>query len=352
MDRGCKVWTMVLALCAAAESSSCESLRDTFSRVAPAVVIVRVNERQLAPTRSDAGTKSYVRVANFGSGVLVARGNGVAVLTASHVVHTADAVLVEFADGQTSRARVVSSVPSADVALVELESKPQGIQPVVIGDSDAAGVGDEIFIVGAPHGLGHSLSVGHIGARRRSNRIAGTISAMELFQTDAAINPGNSGGPLFNLKGEVIGVVSHILTHSGGFEGTGFAVTSNQAKRLLLDRQGFWSGVDGYLLTGELAAALNVPQSAGLLVQHVAVRSAAEKLRLRPGRLEAEIGDQKLVIGGDIVLAVSGLEVRAEAERLQEIQERLLQLGPDDRLSLTVLRGGEVIELSARRGDL
>lgn len=352
MKRGCNLWTMVVALCTAAESSSCESLRDTFRRVAPAVVIVRVDERQLAPAPAATGTRTYVRVANFGSGILVARGDGVAVLTASHVVQTADSIVVEFADGQRSRARVASSVPSADLALLELESAPRDIRPAVIGDSDAAAVGDEVFIVGAPHGLGHSLSVGHIGARRQSNTTAGAVAVMELFQTDAAINPGNSGGPMFNLKGEVIGVVSHILTLSGGFEGTGFAVTSRQAKRLLFDRQGFWSGVDGFLLTGELAAALNVPQSAGLLVQRVAVRSAAEKLRLRPGRLEAQIEGQRLVIGGDIVLAISGLEVRAEAERLEQIQERLLQLGPDDELRLTVLREGKVIELSARRGDL
>ncbi len=352
MSRGCRVWTMVLALCAAAESSSCESLRDTFSRVAPAVVIVRVNERQLAPTRSESGTKSYVRVANFGSGILVARADGLVVLTAAHVVQTADAVVVEFIDGQTIRARVVSSVPSADIALLELESAPRGIQPAVIGDSDAAAVGDQVFIVGAPHGLGHSLSAGHIGARRRSNHTAGAISIMELFQTDAAINPGNSGGPMFNMKGEVIGVVSHILTHSGGFEGTGFAVTSKQAQRLLLDRPSFWSGVDSFLLTGDLASAFNVPQSAGLLVQRVAVRSAAEKLRLRPGRLEATIESQNLIIGGDIVLAISGLEVRAEAERFQAIESRVHGLDPDDTLTLSVLRDGEVIELSARRGDL
>lgn len=350
MDR--RVWTMALLLCAAAESSSCESLRDTFSRVSPAVVIVRVSGRQLGQTRQDSESRTYVRVASFGSGILVERGDELVVLTAAHVVQTADSVVVEFVDGQRSRARVASSVPSADVALLELESPPQGIPPAVIGESNAAAVGDQIFVVGAPHGLGHSLSTGHIGARRRSNYFSGAISNMELFQTDAAINPGNSGGPMFNMKGEVIGVVSHILTHSGGFEGMGFAVTSSQAKRLLLDRPNFWTGVDAFLLTGDLAAALNVPQSAGLLVQRVAVRSAAERLRLRPGRLEATIEGQKLIIGGDIVLAISGLEVRADAERFKEIERRMLGLGPDDRLTLTVLRDGRALELSARRGDL
>ena len=83
--------------------------------------------------------------------------------------------------------------------------------------------------------------------------MAGVFALAEFFQTDAAINQGNSGGPMFNRRGEVIGIVSHILTQSGGFEGLGFVVTTNTARELLLDRKSYWGGIDGYLLHGPLA---------------------------------------------------------------------------------------------------
>jgi len=95
-------------------------------------------------------------------------------------------------------------------------------------------------------------------------------SAIEFLQTGAAINRGNSGGPVFNLSGEVVGIVSQILTKSGGSEGIGFAASSKIARQLLLDQKMFWSGVEGMLIEGDLARALNLPQAAGFLIQRVA----------------------------------------------------------------------------------
>ena len=97
-------------------------------------------------------------------------------------------------------------------------------------------VGDKVFVVGTPYGLGHTLTAGHISARHKLNRISAEFELSELFQTDAAINQGNSGGPLFNMAGEVIGIASRILTRSGGSEGLGFAIASNTANRLLLEQ--------------------------------------------------------------------------------------------------------------------
>lgn len=98
--------------------------------------------------------------------------------------------------------------------MLQLERVPADVQPASLGDSDKAEVGDEIFVVGAPFGISHTLTVGHISARRRPNTTFGSVESAELFQTDAALNQGNSGGPMFNLGGEVIGVVSRIVSRS------------------------------------------------------------------------------------------------------------------------------------------
>jgi len=137
--------------------------------------------------------------------------------------------------------------------------------------------------------------VGHVGGRRRPTARYGWFSLAEFVQTDAAINPGNSGGPMFNMTGEVIGIVSNIITRSGGFEGLGFVVASNTARRLPLDRPSFWTGLQGYPVHGPLARALNVPQPVGLLVQRVAEGSPAAQMGLRGGTIKATI-DGRIMI--------------------------------------------------------
>jgi serine protease Do len=322
-----------------AEASS--ALSQAFKRVDAAVVVVRTNQRVPSPMNGQTAT-----AAGIGSGVLVSSDGKV--LTAAHVVQAADAIVVEFADGEIAGARVVASDPSADVALLEVSHVPDGVVPAQLGDSDRAEVGESIFVIGAPLGIAHTLTVGHISARRLPGTTAGGMVPAELFQTDAAINQGNSGGPMFNLAGEVIGVVSHILSRSGGSEGLGFVVTANTARRLLLDEHSVWTGLEGYLLTSEIALAFNVPQSAaGLLVQRVAAGSPAEKLGLRAGRLPTVIGEHRLLVGGDIILAVEGINLGVP-DAYEGIRRRLIESrAAQQAIRVTVLRGGETIELVA-----
>jgi S1-C subfamily serine protease len=317
-----------------------QQLREMFSKTNPSVVVIRTVERRVAPQ-----TQGLVSLPGLGSGVVIS--NDGKILTAAHVVQAADQVSVEFADGKQERAHVSASYPRADIAIVQLDFPPAGLIPAKLGNSDAVQVGDDVFVIGAPYGLSHSLTVGHISGKHLSKESIAGVSKVEVFQTDAAINQGNSGGPMFNMAGEVIGIVSQILTTSGGFQGLGFAVTSNVASKLLLNKKSFWTGIDGYLLTNELARIFNVPQPAGLLVQRAADNSPASDLRLIPGTMPTNIGGADLVVGGDIILEVAGIRIVEDWRTLDEIQTALGNLQTGEKYSLKVLRGGAVVELSA-----
>src|SRR5256712_7750084 len=153
------------------------------------------------------------------------------------------------------------------------------------------------------------MSAGWISARGPANSVYRAMPLAEFLQPDATINTGNSGGPMFNMAGEVIGIVSHNISKSGGSEGLGFVVTINTAKRLLLERPSFWSGLDGRLVSGPIAQILNLPQPMGYLVKSVAKGSAGDAVGLRGGAVLATIMGEQLVVGGGINLKVQGIPV-------------------------------------------
>src|SRR6185295_10507576 len=168
--------------------ANAQQLRDTFRRVKQAVVIVRTQEKTVAPLLRQGMTSSD----GLASGVLISDDGKV--LTAAHVVQAVDKVFVEFADGYLVTARVISTAPNADVALLQLDSVPKGAVVARVGDSDQVEVGDEVFVVGAPYGLALTLTVGHVSGRAtpKSRLASMSAAAWEFFQTDAAINGGNS----------------------------------------------------------------------------------------------------------------------------------------------------------------
>ena len=316
-----------------------EELTDVYRQVKSSVVVIETEGKALD---ADYGV-GLVDVGALGSGVLVSADGKV--MTAAHVVQTADRISVTFMSGEKIRARVLASEPAADLALLQLERRPSVDHVAALADSDTTEVGEQVFVVGAPMGMSHTLTVGHISARRRDDETFSSMLPTELFQTDAAINQGNSGGPMFNMQGEVCGIVSYIISQGGGFEGLGFVITSNMARRLLLDEPSMWSGMQGLLLADELARILNVPQSRGMLVQAVAERSLAEHIGLRGGAILAEIVGNKIVLGGDIILDVMGISLDEE-DGAHRIRERVNALKDGDEVAVKVLRGGEVIELS------
>ena len=249
-----------------------QSLGELYRKASPSVVVIRAKGKEVS-------TGGVVRFGEIGSGVLVTQDGKV--VTASHVVHGMDDITVEFLGQDAVRARMIGFQPGADLALLQLDVVPPNPPVATIADSDGVGVGDPVFIIGAPYGLTYSLSSGIISARWKANTVNREFPLAEFFQTDSTINTGNSGGPMFNAKGEVIGIVSHMISKSGGSEGLGFVVTANTVRKLLFEKRSFYLGVDGQIVSGPVAKLLNVPQAGGYLVKTVVKGSLAERLGLR-----------------------------------------------------------------------
>lgn len=312
-----------------------QAVGEVFRKVSPSVVVIRSKGR-------DVSVSGQVRFGEIGSGVLISADGKV--MTAAHVVHAMDEISVEFIGGETVPARVVSSEPAADLSLLQLDRVPAGVKVSRLADSRSVRVGDQVLVVGAPYGLAYSLSVGHVSARWPPNSVYPAFPLAEFFQTDATINTGNSGGPLFNLAGDVIGIVSHNISKGGGSEGLGFVVTINTAKDLLLGRRSIWTGLEGHTLSGDLAAIFNLPQPEGFLVKTVAKGSPAEEVGIRGGTRTATIDGQTLVVGGDVLLAVDGIPAGNLAD-YNRLREHLQRLAPGATITVTVLRAGRVLNL-------
>ena len=334
-------------------SANAQQLRDTFRRVHQSVVVVKTKTKsvEIAP----AAGPSLAMIDGLGSGVLISDDGKI--LTAAHVVQTADVAYVQFADDQEIRARVIGSDIQSDVALLQLEQMPKGVAPAKLGDSDKMEVGDEVFVIGAPYGIGQTLSVGHLSGRHRLNNSDEKAPSVEFLQTDAAVNRGNSGGPMFDIDGNVIGIVSTMMSQSGGSEGLAFVTASNTAKRLLLEQKPFWSGIDGAVITGDLAKALNLPQPAGFLVMRVADGSISSRLGIQPGTLRATIQKIDILLGGDIILRINDIDINAPTtidqlngltsdESYEKIYNSIAALKPGSTLVVTVFREGKVLKLT------
>ena len=319
-----------------------QQMRDSFRRVKASVVVVHTND----PKPTTSSRPGDVEDSGLGSGVLISSDGKI--LTAAHVVEGEDRLLVEFANNEWVPARVVSASALADVALLQCDRVPKGVAPAKLGDSDKAETGDDIFIVGSPYGLSFTLTVGRISARRPDQSRSGIMSSVEFLQTDATVNPGNSGSPVFNKDEEVIGIVSSIISESDDFRGVGFAATVNSARAQLLDGNGKQPGIEGLLVTGAFARALNVPQQAGFLVTTVGKGSLAERLTLRGGELAAVIDNQEVLLGGDIILEIDGTIVEGNRETYRNVLARITTSEAHGPVRCKVLRNGRVIELSVK----
>jgi len=278
----------------------------------------------------------------LGSGVMI---SDELILTAAHVINTANLIMIKFKGGEHIQADVVTAIKSADVALLKLRSPKKGSVIAKIGSSKKVKVGEPVFVIGAPFGIEHTLSVGHLSGRHRRGFMA-VGQPIEFLQTDTAINTGNSGGPMFNTKGEVIGIVSFILSKSGGFNGVGFATAIDGVKKAVLEGPAFWTGFEGIMLDYSMARALNVPQGTGMLIQHVVKGSVADKAGLKGGSTLARIEGDSIWIGGDIVMEIQGT-VCDGPHNFKAIKDEIAGLKSGEAFMIKVLRSGKILELIA-----
>jgi S1-C subfamily serine protease len=334
-----RLWVPALVVVLAAGSARGQSVSDVFKKVVDSVVVIHATERGTPDRPGTIG----IDESDVGSGVLI---DADRVLTAAHVVQVAERIVVDVG-GESLGATVIASEPSADVAVLRLERPPMKPTIAKLGDSSSVQVGDPILIVGAPLGMSRTLSVGHISGRRPAKGLMGGSPGAEMLQTDASINPGNSGGPMFDMGGNVIGVVSPIIFGEAGAGGLGFVVSSNLAKELVLSGQTFWSGMEGYPLEGDLAKIFQLPQSRGILVQRVAEGSPAARIGLIPGSRKATIGGQTFLVGGDVILAVQGIDV-SQDDAPARVREAMIRRDPKAAITVAVLRGGRRVELELR----
>jgi serine protease Do len=238
-----------------------------------------------------------------GSGFII-ESKGV-ILTNNHVVEDAVSITVRLDDGRSFAGEVLGRDPLTDVALVKIKDKVDGLPTVKLGDSDALRVGDWVVAIGNPFGLASSVSLGIVSARARE---IGASAYDEFLQTDAAINPGNSGGPLFNMRGEVVGINTAIV---GGGTGIGFAVPSNLVRALLpqLEKEGSvtraWLGVGIQDLTRDIAGALKLPVTDGAILTQVNPGSPAAKAGLKPDDVITAIDGRAVTSGGELTRTVA-----------------------------------------------
>jgi Do/DeqQ family serine protease len=236
-------------------------------------------------------------VASAGSGVIVDAENGY-ILTNHHVVEKADQIQISTIDGEVFDAEIVGSDPATDIAVIKVDAS--GLTDMPIGDSERVRVGDFVLAIGNPFGLGHTVTSGIVSALGRSG--ISRDGYEDFIQTDASINPGNSGGALVNLRGELVGINSAIISRTGGNVGIGFAVPTEIASsimRQILDfgevRRGLL-GVSIADVNAEVAEALSSSVTSGALITRVEPGSAAEDAGLQVDDIIVGVNEKK--IGG------------------------------------------------------
>lgn len=317
-----------------------ERLDALFERLRPAVVTVRVGLKRVQLGRD--GANVHVGVGT-GSGVLL-HGDGY-VATAAHVVEDAEVIEVEFSDGTKASGGIVTLSRTEDLALLSVDRIPARVLVPTLGDSDAVKPGQPVFAIGAPMGLRHSLTAGVIsGVREDDQRSFGPKKAL---QTDAALNQGNSGGPLFNERGEVIGIASFIATVSGGSMGLGFAIPSNVVRQRLFEQPLPWMGLSLRAVPRPLAEVLNWPIDFGLLVEKVRPDTPASRAGLRGGQVLATFGDTPVLLGGDVLLSANGVPLSEPAK----VAALLSGLKEGDSVRYQVLRGGKTYDAEVMLPD-
>ncbi|MGA2399880.1 MAG: Do family serine endopeptidase [Steroidobacteraceae bacterium] len=332
---------------AATEAAPMPSLAPMVKRVSPAVVniatrgTIKEKPGQRNPLLDDPFFRRFFDVPpdmkprerqfqSAGSGVIVDAKNGY-IITNHHVVENASEITVTLLDNRSFSAKVVGSDEGADIAV--LQAKQPNLVAMALGDSSRLEVGDYVVAIGNPFGLQHTVTAGIVSALGRTG--INPDGYEDFIQTDASINPGNSGGALVNLRGELVGINSAILSGSGGNIGIGFAIPVNMAKGVMdqLIKYGQVKrgvlGVNIYDVTPDVAKEFGLPADAsGALVAGVSQGSAAEHAGVKTG---------------DIIVSINGAPMKNAAELKNSIG--MLRVG--DQVEIGLLRDGKSLKVTA-----
>ena len=312
------------------------SLSEIFEISEPGVVRVNVQR-----------TSSVDGVGGVGSGfVFDKKGH---IITNAHVVNDATKVVVTFLDGRSYNAEIIGVDEYTDIAVIKVNADLSLLQPVLLGDSSTLKVGEKIAAIGNPFGLSGSMTSGIVSQLGRLLPTENQYSIPDVIQTDAAINPGNSGGPLLNMMGGVVGINTAIQSATGEFTGVGFAIPSQTVAKIvptLIENGEYkhpWIGVSGRDIDPDLARVLEVTDAIGFLIVTVVEDSPASKAGLIGSEKTIEVEGVNYPIGGDIILAVDGIEVRQIDDILIHLQ-RAKSIG--DEMVLEVLRDNRTTNIT------
>jgi 2-alkenal reductase len=325
-----------------AQAGAPDSLTELYQQVNPGVVSIHAQVSQGGQVGEAAGSGFIIDDQGY-------------IATNHHVVAGAGDVFVSFYNGIEAQVEVVGTDPDSDLAILRVESVPEGAHALPLADSEQVQVGQWVVAIGNPFNIGSSMSLGIVSAvgrvipavARDMGQGFSSFSIPKAIQTDAAINPGNSGGPLINMNGEVIGVNAQIQSTTGSNTGVGFAIPVNILKLVapaLIDQGTYqwpWLGITGTSLNPQIAEANNLPEQQGAVILEVVQGSPAANAGLRGA--EQNLGGDGLIVpaGGDVIVEADGEPIESYEELLTIIAFKR----PGDTLNLGILRDGGRIDV-------
>ena len=320
---------------------------NVYQRVAPSVVSITTQVLQR-------GFFFALPEEGAGSGfVLDTAGH---ILTNYHVIEGAREIEVTLSDDYVLPAKVVGVDARNDLAVIKVDAPPESLVPVELGSSDNLLVGQRAIAIGNPFGqFGRTLTTGVISALDRTIEGSDGRTITGIIQTDAAINRGNSGGPLLDSSGRVIGINTAIFSPTGTSAGVGFSVPVATIKRLLPDLLAIgryrhpWLGVRyAYEIKPGLARLLGLPVEQGLLIVQLHDNSPLESAGIQGAQQESIVSNQRVYIGGDIMLAIDGVAVTT-LDGMETFLEDNYTVG--DTVTVNLMRGSEAFDLSIELGE-
>ncbi len=317
------------------DESKTLSLMEIFEKAEPGVVRVNTIRNQT----SDIG--------GVGSGFVFDKMGHI--ITNAHVIEGSTKTVVTFLDGRSYNAEIIGMDEYTDIGVIKVNADLKLLNPLSLGDSSNLNVGEPIAAIGTPFGLSGSMTSGIVSQMGRLLPAGSGYSIPDVIQTDAAINPGNSGGPLLNMRGNIVGINTAIQSTTGEFTGVGFAVPSQTVAKIVptLISDGEykhpWIGISGRDIDPDTANVLGLKDALGFLIITVVENSPASDAGLVGSEKMIKVDGMEYPVGGDIIMAVDGMDVRKIDDILIHLQ-RVKTVG--DEMNLEILRDGRTTNVT------